>query len=257
MNRISVATAFIFSLLFVANAFSEAPLVEPGAMVREGNWSDGVGTFLIPSAFSNIDREKWPSDGWSKLTIGPKYIQSERVIAPKGQIPIFLRSIASQADSILDESQVAVQATEMTNEKNELYLRVPRAKIRQGDIPLLLFKNGTSSIRPILDKRYDLVLANKPFSLTVQNGFRSKTGATYGEGAQYKIEYDGHAYFYDLGGYGWDSMITGVTDLDGDGKPDFIISIGGSNSGTEAVLLSSKAKPGKNPATASLSSIGC
>ena len=48
-----------------------------------------------------------------------------------------------------------------------------------------------------------------------------------------------------------------MADLDGDGKPDFIIRIGGNNSGIEAVLLSSQAKPGRNPATASLFAIGC
>lgn len=46
-------------------------------------------------------------------------------------------------------------------------------------------------------------------------------------------------------------------DLDGDGKPDFIIHVDGNNSGDEVVLLSSRARPGRNTATARLHVTGC
>lgn len=59
------------------------------------------------------------------------------------------------------------------------------------------------------------------------------------------------------GEFGWDSSIDAIADIDGDGLPDFVISVGGNNSGYEAVLLSSTAKPGRNAPTASLTSTGC
>ncbi len=108
-----------------------------------------------------------------------------------------------------------------------------------------------------MDNRYALKLGEQEFAFTVRNGFRTKSGAPYGDGAQVTVEYDGQQYAYSLGEFGWDSTIVAIADLDGDGKPDFIFRVGGTNSETEAVLLSSKAKPGKNPATASLSSFGC
>ena len=91
----------------------------------------------------------------------------------------------------------------------------------------------------------------------MRNGLRGKDGRAYGDGAQYSIEYDGNTYAYSLGEFGWDSTITAIADLDGDGKPDFIISVGGNNSGYEAILLSSTAQPGSNVPTASLRSTGC
>jgi hypothetical protein len=119
-----------------------------------------------------------------------------------------------------------------------------------------MFRNGTTAIRPELDRRYELQLGDKPFAFTVHNGARTAKGTPYG-GAHYVIEVDGETREYVLGEFGWDSTIEAIADLDGDGKPDFIVRVAGNNSDTEAVLLSSRAKPGKNPATASLVAIGC
>lgn len=102
-----------------------------------------------------------------------------------------------------------------------------------------------------------LRLGEQPFALTVRNGLRTAGGAPYGSGAHYTIEYDGNVYEYVLGEFGWDSTIEAIVDLDGDGKPDFIIAVGGDNSGYEAILLSSKATPGRNVPTASLLAHGC
>jgi hypothetical protein len=88
---------------------------------------------------------------------------------------------------------------------------------------------------------------------TVRNGFRTKDGRAYGEGAQYTIEYDGQRYEYSLGTRGWDSTILSIADIDGDGKPDFHIATG---DGAEFILLSSLAKPGRNAPSASLVSTG-
>jgi FG-GAP repeat len=112
-------------------------------------------------------------------------------------------------------------------------------------------------LQPELDYRYQLTLGATPFAMKVQNGLRSKSGAAYGDGALYTIEYGGQRFEYLLGGFGWGSSVSAIADLDGDGKPDFIISVDGSNSGSEYVLLSSLAKPGRNVPTASLYSQGC
>ena len=51
--------------------------------------------------------------------------------------------------------------------------------------------------------------------------------------------------------------MSAIADIDGDGKPDFLISVGGNNSGHEYLLLSSLARPGRNPPSAALHSVGC
>lgn len=62
---------------------------------------------------------------------------------------------------------------------------------------------------------------------------------------------------YDLGGYGWGVRIQTIGVFDGNGQPDFIFVIGGANSSYEALLLSTQARPGRNPPTAYLASWGC
>ncbi|MFM8899233.1 MAG: hypothetical protein ACKOF9_04695 [Burkholderiales bacterium] len=140
---------------------------------------------------------------------------------------------------------------------DQLYLRVPGTALREGKIPLLTFKSGNTALQPKLEYRYKLELNGVPFSVFVRNGFRAPSGAPYGSGTRYFIEYGGQTYHYNLGGYGWESTIKAITDLDGDGNPDFVISVGASNSSLEVVLLSTKAKPGSNPPTASLVGTGC
>lgn len=74
---------------------------------------------------------------------------------------------------------------------------------------------------------------------------------------QFTLERDGQRYEYDLGGYGWDVRITALGDFDGDGRPDFIFEIGGANAFHQALVLSSVARPGRNPPTAYLTGNGC
>jgi hypothetical protein len=248
-------------LLFIAStaAFGTELMREPGAMLREGTWIDDVGAYSVPQAFEKIKPANWPVDRWHRLTLGSDHISSEPVIAPPGQMPTFLRSIVTQLEtratgSTTSQSLSPVEAPEWVD---QLYLRVPGSRFLEGSIQAYVFKNGTSTLRPKLDYRYELQLGGLSFAFTVRNGLRGKNGEAYGSGAQYTVEYDGHEYEYSLGEFGWDSTIRAIADLDGDGKPDFIVTVGGNNSGYEAVLLSSKAKPGTNPATASLFQIGC
>lgn len=265
MKFAELAVSFAAVLFFSAGELSGAAepaataLKEPGAMLQEGNWGYGdAGPLTMPSAFEGLALSAWPTDGWMRLMIEDKHIDVVAAPGVKGKPPVFMHSILKQLED--SQSPVSVEAApfELTAEQAKaIYLRVPGASLHEGSAPLYLFKNGTSRLSPQLDYRYELMLGAQPFAFSVQNGLRGKNGAPYGDGAHYRIEYDGQVYEYDLYGSGWHSHIEAVADLDGDGKPDFIIYVDGDNSGARYILLSSKAKPGKNPSTASLSSGGC
>ncbi len=233
---------------------------EPGALLRDGTWDGGVGTYLVPEILGGIKPDTWPIGGWMRLTL----LADRMVITPERIVnqspPAFLQAIVGQinhGESNTGSLPTPVSAPTTEEPRNEMYLRVPAAKLEARVAPVYRFKNGTNRLSPKLDHRYELTLGAQPFAFTVQNGLRGKNGAAYGEGAHYTIEYDGKKFEYSLGQFGWDSHISAITDIDGDGKPDFVIYVGGSNSSFEAVLLSSVARPGKNPATASLHSTGC
>jgi hypothetical protein len=252
------AAVLFFAVAHSADAAepAAASLKEPGAMLREGTWG-GVGAYGT-SAFDGLALSAWPKDGWFRLMIGENRIDVSAAPAEKGKAPVFMRSILKQLENSQSETPADTPAPELSEEQaRAIYLRVPGGALHDGSIPVYLFKNGTARLFPKLDNRYELTLGTQQFSFTVQNGLRSKNGTPYGEGAHYRIEYDGQVYEYDLDGFGWGSSIEAITDLDGDGKPDFIINVDGNNSGAEYILLSSKAKPGKNPPTASLGSSGC
>ena len=256
MIRISVL--LLLSLTTIAASAQSSR--EPGALLRDGPWNGDIGTYVTPDAFQKLKAQQWPKHGWHSLVLHPTHIQSERINAAKGDTPPFLQTILAQVESVENGSYASSPSAEQADNGNyidQLYLRVPGAPLREGNIPLLTFKSGNSTLQPRLEYRYELELNGMPFSFLVRNGFRSKTGVPYGSGTRYFIEYGGQTYRYNLGGYGWDSTIKAIADLDGDGKPDFVIAVGASNSGIEVVLLSSKAKPGNNPATASLVSTGC
>lgn len=229
------------------------PETEPGLMLREGTWNGDVGTFVVPAALDGKPPRTWPADGWVQVLQAGNALRIEAVVTPPSARPAFLQAIARAAEMSVD----APLKSEPVAESRPLFLRVPGVRLSQGTVKPYLFKNGTPQLAPLLDHRYELKLGDKPFALTVQNGLRGKNGEAYGEGAHYLIEYDGEKFLYSLDGFGWDSRIQAIADLDGDGKPDFFVNVGGSNTGYEYVLLSSLAKPGRNPPTASLRSMGC
>ena len=237
-----------------------APLVaaggapEPGLLLREGNWAGDVGTYLVPQALASLPTARWPVDGWHRLRIDARSIDvSAAAAGPAHSGPAFLAAIAAQVAAARDGGTIL----ETSNPPgNDLYLRVEGTALADRTAPAYVFRNGTTSIRPELDRRYELLLGDKPFAFTVHNGARTANGTAYG-GAHYVIEVDGETREYLLGEFGWDSTIEAIADIDGDGKPDFIVRVAGNNSDYDAVLLSSRAKPGRNPATASLVAIGC
>jgi hypothetical protein len=228
-----------------------ADLPEPAVMLRAGTWSGDVGTYTVPPALARQKTSRWPAQGWQRLSIQPDRIVITPVLAPPQKPPAFLADIAAQV------SAAAVGELTPAPEDNTLYLRSPRTRLRQGEVPLYLFKNGSSRLAPELGRRYALSLGGVPFEFTVHNGVSGRNGASYGEGANYSIRHGGQTYRYLLPGFGWESAITAIGDFDADGRPDFLIVVAGSNSSHEYLLLSSLARPGLNPASASLHSTGC
>lgn len=247
----------LISALLPALALAAEPLVPPGVMLKQGEWRGDVGTYLTPAPLEGLPAARWPMDGWgvlmlneqaATLTIRPlttaearerfKPILAHRLIAEQG------RDVDQGADPQVEDH-------------GDRFVRVPGLAWKPVTVSLHRFKNGTTTLRPELGYRFQLKLGALPYAFTLQNGFRSADGRPYGEGTQFKLEVGGQSYEYDLGGYGWDVRILAIGDFDGDGKPDFIFSLGGSNSGHEALLLSSKAKPGINAPTTYLTNIGC
>lgn len=231
----------------------------PGMMLRPGSYA-GVGSYVLPEHFAKIQPAKWPTQGWHRLRfVGDKVEITAAAPAPQQHMPSFLIPIAAQVHRMqFDSGEFTAEVLNPPQDGGgALYVNIPHVQFRTGTVAAYRFKNGSATITPILDHRYNLSLKGQSFAVTVRNGFRTKDGKAYGEGAQYTIEYDGQKYEYSLGQHGWDSRIVAITDIDGDGKPDFFIGVGGNNSSSEYVLLSSKAKPGRNVPTASLSTIGC
>jgi len=66
---------------------------------------------------------------------------------------------------------------------------------------------------------------------------------------RYDISYGGHSYTYVMGPRGTSTSVRGVADIDGDGRPDFVVDVEGL---ATYVLLSSKAQPGFNLPTAEM-----
>ena len=246
------ATALAGTMLAVALALPAAQAAapaEPGTMLREGVWGDGVGQFELPATLRAVPPQSWPRDGWYRIVTDKNGLRSERVVAEGGQPPAFLAAIAAQLGAPAPDTMVEYP--------DRIFLRVADVPLREGMLATYRFRNGTSRLTPTLDFRYELEFAGQPFAFTVQNGLRRANGASYGSGALYTIEYDGNRYEYLLGEFGWESHVEAIADLDGDGKPDFIVHVAGNNSGYQAVLLSSKARPGRNVPTASLVNGGC
>ena len=249
--------------LFAAVAIAAPPAVVPGALLRQGEWGQGVGSFGVPQAWEKLPARSWPMDGWATLVIDNA--AATLVVQPlaKDDARRQLKPIVDQLGAVADASaasapETAAAASDIQEqERIPAYVRVPGVAWQPRTVPLYRFKNGTPQLTPALDHRFELALDGRPFAFTLQNGFRTPDGRPYGEGTQFSLEVDGRRYDYDLGGYGWDVRIEAIGDFDGDGRPDFLFQLGGSNSGYEALVLSSQARPGRNPPTAYLASWGC
>jgi len=246
LSRVAIAIA-----VTSAASVTIAAEREVGALLRSGEWRQEIGSYGVPQLFEKLKPTKWPKDLWYSLKVKDSALH---VQAQKSNID-WLDNIIRQLP--VADGQGISESKEDEEYDPTMYLRVPAVVFKEGPHPLYMFKNGTPTLLPELDYQYQLVFDKTPFKMRVQNGLKGRNGEPYGEGATYFIEYGGKKYEYPLGYFGWSSRVMGIADIDGDGFPDFIIDIDGSNSGATFILLSSQAKPGRNAATASLHSWGC
>ena len=208
------AAGVIAALALTCNARAAEPDVVAGLMLRPGVQADGV----------DGDVASLPTDGWYRVTHKAMALQVQAVAAP-----------------------VSAPGEEEAEAVDTRYIRVPGTRIAEGLLPTVAFRRGI--LVPRIDHTYQLALGDAPFTLTVSNGLRTKAGVAYGQGAVYTVHIDDQSYSFHLdGGAGWESVILAAADLDSDGKPDFIVQIGGQ----EVLLLSSQTQPGLNPPAAVL-----
>ena len=249
--------------LAAATAISAPSADVPGALLRQGTWSQGVGSFGVPQAWEKLPARSWPMDGWATFVIdnaaATLTVQPLASAEARRQLKPIVDQLEAAADPSAASASEPAAATPDIQEQERIpaYIRIPGLTWQARTVALYRFKNGTPQLTPALDHRFELTLDGRPFAFTLQNGFRTADGRPYGEGTQFSLEVDGRRYDYDLGGYGWDVRIEAIGDFDGDGRPDFLFELGGSNSGYEALVLSSQARPGRNPPTAYLASWGC
>lgn len=250
----------------LALAFSSASLAaqgEPGVMLRAGNWDGDIGTYEVPEPFAKLKPAQWPNDGWYRVAINGDRAEVSAVAGAARQRPKFLQTIAAQvaAAQASNSNAAALPEAAQAGAENVFYARIPGAPLRTGPTALYRFKNGTPELVPLLDHRYELSLGDMRIAFTVRNGRKARQGVGVArgpsDGAEYTLEYGGNTYVYLLQEYGWDSKLKAVGDLDGDGKPDFLIAVAGNNSAYEYLLLSSLARPGSNPPSAALRATGC
>ncbi len=234
--------------IVLAASVARAQEPDQGLLLRPGEWAQEGGGYVVPPALAT-DPAHWPTDGWYRVTHKLGLLEVHAVDAADQQLPAFLRDIALQ---LRDPSGQYHPTGEVEAEVIDThYVRVPGVKLVEGRLPTVNFSRHV--LRPALDHEYTLALGDQPFTLTVHNGLRNKEGVPYGQGAHYVVTYGGETYTYLLGAQGWTSVLRAVTDLDGDGKPDFIVDVDGSNGSDEFLLLSSRAQPGANRPTATLS----
>jgi hypothetical protein len=255
-------TACASLALAVATAISAAPAVAPGALLRQGEWRQGVGSYGVPKAWEKLPARSWPMDGWATfviddaaaaLTVQPLSSAEARLRLK----PVVDQLEASAAATASEPESAGATSDIQEQERIPAYIRIPGLIWQARTVALYRFKNGTPQLTPALDHRFELALNGRPFAFKLQNGLRTADGRPYGEGTQFSLEVDGQRYEYDLGGYGWAVRIKAIGDFDGDGRPDFLFELGGSNSSYEALILSSQARPGRNPPTAYLDAWGC
>lgn len=255
LNKIAIA-ALAATTIFAATSALAEPLPAPGALLRQGEWGGSVGTFLVPAPFEGTPATQWPMDNWAVLMVDAQ--AATMTVRPMAAAEARERFRPITAQVTRAETEPSESFTEIPDDlAGDLYARVPGVTWKAGSVPIHRFKNGTTTLLPELGHRFQMKLGDKPYAFTVQNGFRTADGRPYGEGVQFSLEIDGERFDYDLGGYGWDVQLNAIGDFDADGKPDFLFGIGGSNSGHEALILSTQARPGKNPPTAYLTGVGC
>ncbi|MDT8998812.1 hypothetical protein RQP53_05985 [Paucibacter sp. APW11] len=257
LSRSLAGRLLLTALVAVGIGASAAELTPPGLILRQGEWRGDVGSFSVPEALVTVPASRWPMDAWVVLMIDTQAATLSIRPLVEGEARQLLKPVLSQV-LIAQKAADADWANYSPIEPGtDLFVRVPGLRWKPGTVALHRFRNGTPVLVPELGHRIQLQLGSLPYAFTVQNGFRTADGRPYGSGTQFKLEIEGQVYEYDLGGYGWEVSIQALGDFDGDGRPDFLFAVGGSNSSHDALVLSSQARPGRNPPTAYLTAMGC
>lgn len=195
--------------------------------LAHGAYDDDVGTHELPGGKTLA---ALPTDGWVLLEKTAGRLRLEAVPVPK-------------------DGWARHLAAELPPNVERWYFRVPDAVLRDGDVAEVPLKRR--ALVPKLDHDYALTLGTRAFTLRAANGFRGR------DGAHYQLAAEGFAWDYLLPGFGFDHQVLAAGDFDRDGRPDFVVYVSASNSGTHYLLLSGQAKAGRNLPTASLAHGGC
>lgn len=256
IRRLVLSTGLL-AVTVLVHAADHPAQQPPGVMLQQGEWRGSVGSYEVPARFEKIPAASWPMDGWMSMSLDAQAAtMAIKPLAPSEAKAAFQPILAQRR---IAEEHLTVELDDGSGDSEDgaLYVRLPGSRLKAGVAPLHRFKNGTTSLVPELGHRFQLKLGELPYAFTLQNGFRTADGRPYGEGTQFTLAIDGQRYEYDLGGYGWDVRIAALGDFDGDGRPDFLFEVGGANSSNVALVLSSQARPGKNPPTTYLTAYGC
>jgi hypothetical protein len=236
---------------------TEPTLPPPGVMLQQGEWRGSVGSYEVPAPFEKIPAAQWPMDGWVAMHVDAKAATMTLTPLPTNEAKTLFKPILAHRQIAEQQQEIELDDNGGASGDGDVYIRLPGPRLNAAVVPLHRFKNGTTRLVPELGHRFQLQLGGLSYAFTLQNGLRTADGRPYGEGTQFTLEIEGQRYDYNLGGYGWDVAIEALGDFDGDGRPDFLFHLNGSNSSHEALVLSSRARPGKNPPTTYLTAFGC
>ena len=202
-------------------------------MLLPGHYDGEVGSLDAPL-------RAMPDAGWFVLVKDAAGSYLRRIPDAADGRPLFLRE--------LETATLENSATLQSALGQLFYVNLPRTVLREG--PVVEVPLRRRALAPAAGRVYALALGHTPFTLTVNNATRGRTGA------HYVIEVHGVKYEYLLDGFGWDSEIQYAGDVDRDGRPDLVVYVNGNSAGTWYLLLSSAAKPGMNVPAARLAVSG-